>query len=466
MSFMDGARARASAWAASARDKIKMPELPSWWKRKDVTAERAAVAAQIHPLLISGFFIAAYSAALVEVSFMFLRVVRMVGDYHWKVEFDGSRLPPWTSEASFTIHPVLAVVLFAASAVVVWFSMLWIPGQLALRGQGAWRRLTLVTVGVICNVYILSNVIVGGQANRTEDLRDAMVIEQQAGQSRAQTEARIADIDVELDRLCDRSRNNDYNAAACNAGEAAYRATAMSPEMLAREEPARRRIIERAVQSAIRADALRAERQQLRAELAAGPTQAAVAATLTDDAGRGMATFAAYVDAYGYVALGLALSLVAIFGNLWGLGLLQARALLDPDAPKEEAEAARAEAREDAAAAASAPGAGDGGGEAAEEALLELPPLPDLRGVEEPEFDALAAAVDEEGRVLRKFSGWRAPRAKNDKRRAPEPDENTMAMADIPAPAADELPAAAGDETEEDAADWIRRQAQQTEGAK
>lgn len=405
---------------ARARDAIKMPTLPSWWKRKDVTAERRAVAVQVHPVLIYGCFVAAYGAAIVEACFMFLRVVRMVGDYSWRVHYVGGSdgVLGWEWEASFTLHPVLAVVLALASAVVVWFSLIWVPGQLALRGQGFWRRGTLIIVGIVCNLYILSNVVVGGQANRTEDMRDAMVVEQQAGQDRASIERRIERIDERLAAMRDRNRTNEYAALAATVGAAEYRRLYICDECLAREpSAARRELLGRAIGAAVQADNLEAERAALDDQLTAAPTEAATAATLTDEAGAPMAWLAARIDAWQYVILGLALSSIAIFGTFWGLGLLQARALLDPTVEEEKARTPT-----DAAPGADTPPPGDASPVDDE---LVLPPLPAPR--DDPAFAETQVTVDEQGRRLRRVSGsFRAERgaaqSQADARRAAEPD--------------------------------------------
>lgn len=449
MPLIDGAR------LAQMRDAIKMPRLPSWWKRKDVTAERRAIAAQVHPILIWGLFVAAYGAAFVEVCFMFLRVIRMTGDYSWRVEYVGGSegVLGWKWEASFTSHPLLAGILFLASAVVVWFSMFWVPSQIALRGQGFWRRATLIVVGIICNLYILSNVVVGGQANRTEDLRDSMVVAEQAGATREALQREIDGIDQQLRDMRDRTRTNEYAALAATVGVEEYQRLYICDECLARErDPARRELLRRAIGAASRADGLEADRAALQERLLAAPTQAAVAVQLTDRAGEGMATFASYVDAYQYVGLGLALSLVAILGQFWGVGLLQARALFDPSVEEKQQtneDEPTDEPVDDPANQTTGPAPPDD--------ELILPPLPDHRTLKDPEFDEVQLTVDEQGRRQRKVGQWRTAPPRDPE---PPPAAGPAAGSDGPADPSEPPPAsnAADDGGVEDlAAEFAKR---------
>jgi hypothetical protein len=456
----EGVGVGAAKAAARVKDWLKVPELPSWWRRKDKSAERRAAASRVHPVLIWGCFTAAFAAAIVEIGFLTVWCIRAVGDIDLTYHAAGgnaagaAQANEWAF--SLTLHPILFVLLLAACAVIVWFSLFWIPGQIALRGQGRWRRVTLVGVGLLCNIIILSGVVSTGHTNRVEDMRDAVVEEESLAQSRAQMEARVADIDARLAQMRDRTRNNEYAATAANVGAAAYRRSYMSEEALARSPEARRDIIIRALGAAEAADALEAERSALRAQLAAAPTQASVAVSLSDEAGAGMEWLAQRVDAYRPLGVGFALSLVGILGSFWGFGLIQAQALLDPTAPEQEQAQARAEAREDAETIPAAPTADEAAMAAAHapEPPLDLPPLPDLRGQADPDFEGLSAAVDEEGRVLRRVESYRAaPRAKSDARRAPapaapEPDDET-----------------AGDDVDDIAA-WMKGQAvEETETA-
>lgn len=464
MGIVDRAKERMSQSFVAARDAIKMPTLPSWWKRKDVTAERAAVASQISPMLIFGFFFAAYAAAGVEVGFMLLRVVRMVGDVHWKFDWVGGNAegvqPRFVWDFALTLHPVLALLLFFASVVVVWFSLFWIPGQIAARGQGVIRRVLMIFVGLLANIFVLSNVIVGQHDNRTEDLRDAAVVAEQAELGRATIERNIVRIDEQLTAMRDQARVGVYAAIAASVGEVAYRSDYMSAEAMAGEpSEARRQIIRRAAGAATRADALEAERRSLETQLEASPMESATAISVTDEAGAGVAWLRDRVDAYQPVALGLTLSLIAIFGHYFAFGLLQARALLDPMAPEAERIAAASLASAAMRSGSSEEEKRDIAEPAAAE--LDLPPLPDLRGIEDPVFDAIGATVDEEGRVMRRFSGWRgAPKAKQDRRRAPEEEPAESA------PPQGDAPAGENDDELSDIASWVRGQARAAEPAK
>ena len=456
MNILDGAKARLKGVVSDAGAWLKAPKLPDWWRRQDRSAERAAVATRATPFLASLYGALALTAWFLEFGFATLWALLANGeiDWTWRIDLAGTG---WAF--LFSAHLLPAILTTMAVAVIVAISVTWIPVYNGLAGMGRLRRGSVLVVGPLCTAIAIMGAIVVQVENVSDDARDAAVVQQQAGQDRASIERQIARIDNELAQATDQGRVGRYAAIAATVGEDAYRRDYLNAEVLAAEDASRRLILQRALGSATAADALRRQRAEAEEALRTAPTEASLTETTSAVETDYILGLVQWASDNRVVLIGVTLSLIGLFGLWQAQGLREAHALLNPDAPRQEAEDALARAREEAeietigAAPPPAPADEPAIGE------LDLPPLPDLRGVEDPAFDGLNATVDEEGRVVRRFAGWRAPpKARNDKRRAPEPDEDTMAMADI-----EDAPAGgddAGDTDIDDAARWMREHAQ------
>jgi hypothetical protein len=455
MGWIDGAKLRLDGARAAAGNWLKAPKLPDWWRRTDRSAERAAVATRATGFLASLYLGMAVWAWVLEFGFTALWAIRANGefDWTWRHVVIGA---DWSF--NFSAHVLPAILTVGAAGLIVGVSVTWLPGYNGLAGMGRVRRSSLAIVGPLCTFFAILGAIVVSTDNANMDARDAVSVQEQAQQSRESIQRQIDGVNQQLAAMRDRRSTNEYAALAATVGEQQYRQLYICDACLAREhDAARRQLLLRAVGAAVAADRLQAQQARLETQLKNAPTEASLRSTAHAVEDHTITGLVQWASDYRIVLLGC---LTSVIGLLWlwlAQGLREAHALTDPDAPvREKAEARkqdRAEAETDALRGEHAP-------PGAEEPWLDLPPLPDLRGVEDAEFDGLSATVDEEGRILKRVQSWRAPRAKNDKRRAPD----TLAVEE-PAPAAttaaNDAPLSYGaDESEEDPFDWMARQAQ------
>jgi hypothetical protein len=266
-------------------------------------------------------------AAFVEVYWATLFCIEATGSLNndWAMAVGAGQPLSGSWHFAFDIRSVPVLIgLVAATIPIVMWSMVWLPVQMKARGTGRWRRVTMITAGLLANALVIVSGTVVMNSNRQEQVRAGQVVEQQAGQNRAAIQAQIDSVNGDLARLTDRRVNNEYAATAANVGADAYRQAYMSPEALARSPVERRDIIVRALGAASRADALRAQRTQLIGQLAAAPTTAAVAAHVEDHAGVGLDTFATYATVYRPPFVALICTIIGIFGTWWWVGLSEA----------------------------------------------------------------------------------------------------------------------------------------------
>lgn len=419
---------------------MKLPDLPSWWRRKDKAAQRNAAHAAAAPALIWSLIAAGVSAAIIEVGFMWVRVVRSVGDIEWTWRYSlswGALTQPSVNDGAFAIamHPLQLILLGAASTVIITLSLIWIPAQLALRGQGRWVRLTLIGAGLFCNSIALAGSFDGMNTNRLVDIRDEVVATRTVQSSVAAREAERDAIQTRLDELMGAATiaSPSYQMQACRAGEAGWRARMVQSQ---RDDPARAQLIARSLPDAVTCDGLRQQRMAAIAAVSAARTEAASTVSTREVAverATGADAVSHAIDTWSPLAMALALSLVAIFATFWATKLSQARALLDPTLGEKPREAeAEAEAPEVLAPTEDSTG-------------VEPLVLADWRDTPDPEFEQINLTVDEAGRRQKRVAGhWRAaddapaPRSRTDRRRAEEPP-----IAAPPPPPVDEPVAAA-----------------------
>lgn len=264
-------------------------------------------------------------AAIVEWYWALLFCIEATGHVDWNYEtaFGNTGAASSIWNFAFSAHWPVLVGLVAATVPIVMLSMVWLPVQFAMRGSGRWRRGSVILCGILANILVIVSGTVVMNHNRQEQVREALVVEQTAVANRGAIQAQIDAVNGDLERLTDRRVNNEYAATAANVGAAAYRAQYMSPEALARSPEARRDIIVRALGAAERADALRAERTALFQQMAAAPTDAAVAANVEDNVGRELNTFAQYVEVWRPPFVAVICTLIGIFGAWWVIALMQ-----------------------------------------------------------------------------------------------------------------------------------------------
>ena len=417
MGFMGGFAERASR----AVDWVKLPELPSWWRRKDKGAQRRAAATRSPGWMISFFLAIAIGAALTEFVFVMIWCIRAVGDVEWLWNYAAGSAVAGSNEWSFDLqlHMLLWVPIVAASVWIIGVSTLWLPGQLAMRGQGFFRRFSLIIVGLVCNAIIVAGAIQVQQENRVEDMRDAVVQEQVGVQSLAAIDARLVQANAELERMM--NNRNAYLAQAASVGEAEWVASYVRQARATGD--ARLPMIERATGAARAADAMRARISTLTDQRATAAVQPAAVVEVRQRATDWLAQLSEFIGAYRIVFFAVALSAIGILATWWALGISQARALLDPTAPEvEEAPMMQNAVSEEVEKSIIAP--------APEPDLdIDLPRLADWRTEDDSEFSGRQMMVDETGARLRKVGAhWRAddrpaPASALDRRRRTPLDE-------------------------------------------
>jgi len=262
-------------------------------------------------------------AAFVEVYWAILFCIQATGrlDNDWAVAFGTGQAASGAWHFAFDIRSVPVLIgLIAATVPIVMWSMVWLPVQMKARGTGRWRRTTMIVAGLLANALVIVSGTVVMNSNRQEQVRAGQVVEQQAGQGRAQLQTQIDGITADLNTMF--NNRNAYMAQAASVGAARWQSTYIAQARATRDE--RLPMIERALGAAQAADDARARRDALRAQLAAAPTQAAVAAHVEDHAGVGLDTFATYANVYRPPFVALICTIIGIFGTWWWVGLSEA----------------------------------------------------------------------------------------------------------------------------------------------
>lgn len=260
-------------------------------------------------------------AAIVEWYWALLFCIEATGHVDWNYETStGSNQ---ASEAlwnfAFSAHWPVLLGLVCATVPIVMLSMVWLPVQFAMRGTGRWRRGTVILCGLLANVLVIVSGTVVMNYNRQEQVREALVVEQTADAQRTMLTANVDDLRGELDTLM--NHRSTYVATAASVGATAYERDYVS-QARASNDP-RLPLLERALGSARRADELRDQIRQARAQVAQAAPVAAAQANVEDTVGRELNTFAQYVEVWRPPFVAVICTLIGIFGAWWTLALLQ-----------------------------------------------------------------------------------------------------------------------------------------------
>lgn len=300
-----------------------------WTRFRERAAERKRVKELTanDPHLHSRFWLlnipatATLCAAVVEVYWAILFCIEATGHVDWNYEtaFGSEAQTQALWNFAFSAHwPVLAGLVLATAPIVM-LSMIWLPVQFAMRGAGAWRRGTIILVGLLSNVLVIVSGTVVMNYNRQEQVREAVVVEQSAEAQRAMLVANVDDLRDELDTLM--NHRSTYVATAASVGATAYERDYVAQARATRDP--RLPLLERALGSARRADELRAEIRTARGAVAQAAPAAASQANVQDNVGRELNTFAQYVEVWRPPFVAFICTLIGIFGAWWTLAMLE-----------------------------------------------------------------------------------------------------------------------------------------------
>lgn len=256
-------------------------------ERKERAAERKAARAAdmphgAAPLAWCVLLTMVGVAALAGSTWMLLVFIAgSVGHFDWFSSYLAANEGPGHFQWSFSmdVHWAVAIGLFLFCAAIAVFNATWLEARRHIPAGGF--RMFMTGLGIAVALFMISGATVVQQRGTDARAQDDVVAIQTAQVGQATIAAQIAATEARLAGMRDRTINNEYAAMAALAGEAAYRAEYMNPSRLAQEEPARRRIIERAVGSAVAADALEAQLTTLRSQHAAAGVQTAQAQAVT-----------------------------------------------------------------------------------------------------------------------------------------------------------------------------------------
>lgn len=305
----------------------------NWWReRRERIAEKKA--AQIHSEHGHGkFFLltvpatATILAAVVEWYWAMLFCIEATGRIDWNFETElastAAAVGAW--DFAFSAHIPVLIGLVCATIPIVMLSMVWLPVQFTMRGAGRWRRGSVIAVGVLANILVIVSGTVVMNYSRQDQVRDALVVEQQAGQDRAALIARRDQVQGRLNALTDPS-NNSFQAQAARAGPEGWAVYVETAEQQLREgltSRGRVALIQSARGSAVTARNYQEEIDRLTDEIAMAPTEAAVAMNVDDTVGRELNTFAQYVEVWRPPFVAVICTLIGIFGAWWTLALMQ-----------------------------------------------------------------------------------------------------------------------------------------------
>jgi len=294
-------------------------------ERKERAAERKAMQAA-QPDAHGRFFLlhvpaaATVFAAFVEIYWAVLFCIEATGHLNGNFDMEAAWNAPLRFVWDFAFSGNLFVLLglLAATAPIVMISMVWLPVQFAMRGFGRWRRGTLIAVGLLANAIVIISGTVVMNHNRQEQVREALVVEQSADAQRSMLAASVDDLRAELETLM--NHRSTYVATAASVGAAAYERDYVA-QARATNDP-RLPLLERALGSARRADDLRDQIRQARAQVAQAAPAAATAATVQDDVGAGLNAFAQQVKVWRPPLIAVACTLIGILGAWWTLAML------------------------------------------------------------------------------------------------------------------------------------------------
>ena len=311
MSVIDGAKVRWREWREHVAEK-----------------KAAARAVRSHdPHGHSRFWLlnipaaATICAAIVEWYWAMLFCIEATGHIDWNWETGLGSGQPTTSDwnFAFSAHLPVLIGLMCATAPIVMISMVWLPVQFVMRGSGRWRRGTVVAVGLLANILVIVSGTVVMNYNRQTQVRDALVVEQSADANRAMLQANVEGLQHELDTLM--NHRSTYVATAASVGADAYERGYVA-QARATSDP-RLPLLERALGAARRADDLRGQILAARQAAATAAPAAATAATVQDDVGATLNSFAEHVTVWRPPAVAAITTLIGILGAWWVIALLE-----------------------------------------------------------------------------------------------------------------------------------------------
>lgn len=315
MKFFDDAKLKAGVWLRERKERVE--------------EKKAAKAALAHTEHGHGHFFlltvpatATIFAAIVEVYWAFLFCIEATGhlllDWSTSVGSDTASSGAW--HFAFTVNSVAVLVGLACATVpIVMISMVWLPVQFTMRGTGRWRRGTMIFCGLLANLLVIVSGTVVMNGNRQEQVREGVVVEQTAAQSRAAIDARLA-FEQEQLRLA-LANNNPYLNQAANVGAEEWERSYVA-QARATNDP-RLPQLERALGAARAADQRRANIERLTVERAQAAPEAATAVNVEDTAGRSLNEFATAVQVWRPPFVAFICTLVGIFGSWWVIALMQ-----------------------------------------------------------------------------------------------------------------------------------------------
>lgn len=342
----------------------------------------------------------------------------------------------WSGRAEFSIPLMigffiisLGIALFCKNWVVPFTQMKW-RGN----GEGYAKSINLV-LGVLTSAIVIMGTFTLTQGGRIEAHRPEVEAVAQHAAAVAAAQTRLASIERDL-----REAMGPEDSDRPSTQQQACRNTRETWQVRIDRTPAsdwQRPAIVRAISDAIRCDQLRADRAE--AEQAVSALEAQVVGRAVAD--RDMTT-ASVVDSARNVRgvlVALTVDLLAIFSSFLAVAV---------DRVRQRQLHARAQAvsvslkPDDEGIDTGIDTGADDGPQNTNAPELNLPPLPNLRDVEDPEFDERGMPVDESGRRLRRVAGsFRAekpaPRSA-DRRRADEPDPAPAASGDDGEPVSDD----------------------------
>ena len=252
------------------------------------------------------------AATLGALAFMILWCLEFVGQIHLDLRFnfeDGlPHLLDYKFEGDLSVLPLLAL-LCVSFGIILW-NKAWVTLFASTPWADWFTKWGALTVGLLGSAVLILGSLDVNQETRVDDRRGALQIEQQAAQDRAALVAQRNSIRTRLTEM--RNHENQYMAVAATVGAAEFERNYLSPEMLRTETAERRRLLQRSLGAARQADALEAQALELEGQIAAAPTEAAVAATvaMTDPVSQFMNT----LGQWRIVVFALTMDLVLLFG--------------------------------------------------------------------------------------------------------------------------------------------------------
>lgn len=177
------------------------------------------------------------------------------------------------------------VIPFIIGAVGLWvWNRHWLKMALALRfKETPWSKMFVIAVGLVIAGAVIVLATKLQDTGRQADAREGAIVEQKADAGRARIEARIADVEDEIKRLTGEGvERPTMQMMAAREGVIGWQERIN----IARAQDAPNlEAIERAMSSAKAVEALKAQKSDLRADLAAAPVQAETAAEVKVDRG-------------------------------------------------------------------------------------------------------------------------------------------------------------------------------------